>query len=703
MQYTKHLIIQLFLIAFSLSCYAQLPGSIDKLSASKLKAYGKAAFEAGDMYSAADYYEAYCNKKDKDFKTAYLLAEALRASRHYAKAETWYLTAYEGDPEGNVMGLFYHAQMQKMNGKYDEAKANFAKFRKKYGKNHDDVKDIRRMVRIEVEGCEMSHRLIDTIPLNVDIAHLPINKAHIEFSPMPLNDSTLIYAALKMDESKFFSTKDSAKLPVRQFYLAQKNGDTWADVGELEGPFNQPNTHTGNGAYSPDGERFYFTRCGKNWQGKVLCAIYVSDLVENEWQTPRKLGPNINDDNYTSTQPTIAIETFRNREVMYFISDRPGGKGGLDIWFSIFDAKKSEFKEAKCLSIKVNSKADEMSPYYDQGSQTLYYSSNGRAGLGGFDIFKATGELFKWQPGENVGYPINSSADDLYYVLHEDGESGYLVSNRPGGVALVNPTCCDDIYAFEMLPEPPPPSIPPKTDSIVVVEKPPVKPPPVYIKGNLCEKSTGNTIRNMVGGGLVSLYKIDGGNRSFVRSAITDREGKFSFKAEHDSDYEVKLSKENYFNKSVRVNTRNVPDNIVLISDCIERITEKAIVIQNIYYEFDKDELTSTATQTISEVLYPLLLENPSLIVQIRSHTDSKGKDSYNMDLSQRRAESVVRYLIQKGIDSQRLQAKGFGETSPIAQNTNADGSDNPDGRQKNRRTEFKVVGKLDISIQYRE
>jgi len=696
-------------MACTVQSEAQTPDNLGKLSASKLKAYAKAALEAGDVYSASAYYEQYCTKRPKDKKALFELAEAYRLSRNYQQAELYYGKAFEADEKANLMALFYQAQMQKMNGKYDEATTNFTKFRKKY-KGFNDEQVVKRKVRIEIEGCERSAAIIDSA-LNVDIKHLAINKAHMELSPMPVNDSTLVYAALKADKSTFYATKDSAKWPVRQFYLANKKEEVWQDVGKWEEePFNEEGVITANGAFSPDKERFYFTKCAHNYTGKFVCAIYCSQLVDDRWETPEILDENINDPNFSSTQPTFAIETFRNRTVMYFVSDREGGKGGLDIWYTVFNAKTATFSTAKPLSLKVNSKEDEMTPYYDQSSGALYFSSNGRVGLGGFDVFRAKGQMNKWDDhAENVGYPINSSVDDLYYVLNSDGESGYMVSNRPGGVALLNPTCCDDIYAFAPKEEEPEPKPEVPTEDSIVVDVPViVKPPPppkrtIILTGILWEEDDNGNKGQLIKGGLVTLYKVDNGRKVFVRSGISERNGSFSFKLDPNATYELRFSKENYFNNTASFSTVNLANDRPKRDYGLIPISEKPIIIENIYYEFDKDDLTPLAKQTIDTELYPLLLDNPAIIIEIRSHTDSKGKETYNQSLSQRRAQSVVNHLMAKGIDKNRLKASGYGETLPIAPNTFDNGEDNPDGRQKNRRTEFKVIGKLDYDIIYKE
>lgn len=184
----------------------------------------------------------------------------------------------------------------------------------------------------------------------------------------------------------------------------------------------------------------------------------------------------------------------------------------------------------------------------------------------------------------------------------------------------------------------------------------------------------------------------------FIKSYNTKPDGYYDFYLEHGNNYHLIAEKDEYFNGIANLSTTNIKQSDTLIQDIeLKKITMQAIVLKNIYYEFDKWNLTEQAKKIINNLLYPILRDNSKLIVEISSHTDAKGNDNYNKKLSQSRAESVVNYLTQKkGIDSKRLIAKGYGKSKPIAPNTNKDGSDNPEGRAKNRRTEFKVIGSID-------
>ena len=465
---------------------------------------------------------------------------------------------------------------------------------------------------------------------------------------------------------------DSSNVPLRKLYLAEKKNGKWTSKGEYTDPFGQVGHHIGNGALSPDGNRFYFTQCRSNWQNKVICHLYHSTREDGKWGGPVKMNDEINLPNSTTTQPTIGRESKRNQEVIYFVSDRPGGKGGLDIWYTEYHARKQIFKTPKNVGSVVNTPGTEFTPYYDLASHTLYYSTDGKPGIGGLDVFRIEGEKTKWEKDglTNLEKAINSPADDFDYVLNKDRQTGFLVSNREGGVALLNGTCCDDIYSFEY-----------------------VEYVNVWLDGHVVDTEKDTCLNDVE----ISLHISDPvtGER-YLADQLVGNPCTFSFNLEPDKDYHIEAKKKGYFNDAVDVSTiGKTPADTLKVKLSLELIPDKPIVLEGILYEFDSAELTSAAKESLDAGLYAIMVENPQIIIELSSHTDAKGSDDYNLKLSQRRAESVVRYLIDRGIMKERLVDKGYGETLPVAPNTLPDGSDNPEGRKLNRRTEFKIIGEL--------
>ncbi|MBK8807317.1 MAG: OmpA family protein [Bacteroidales bacterium] len=678
---------------------------LSKKNAGQLKNLGKNALKQGDTYSAIDYYEAYLTKKAEDFEIMLTLAKCYQAARNYEKAQDWYKKAYDTNNEKAVEALYHYGCMLMVAQKYDDAYSAFKSFKKDVMKLElKELDDYKSMAGMKMLSCDTAQKILNTL-LIVWTSHIDtsINKASVEFSPIFYNDTTLIYASLRSDTAVYSIVGDTTlDVPVRQFYLGKKKTLNWYYSGSLDQiPANIPNVNTGNGAFSPDKNRFYFTRCEKNWKYDVICKIYKTEKKGNKWSEPELLPEFINLPDFTSTQPTVGSESKKNEEVLYFVSNRPEGKGGMDIWYATYNESKKVWRTAKNCGSSVNTKGNEVTPYYDFDSRTLYFSSDGFITIGELDINKATGEMNKWLPAENIGYPINSSYDDLYFVLNTNKEDGFFVSNRPGGVNSLHPTCCDDIYSF-------------KYNEVIKV----AATGQVYIilDDNIKEMFTDkfetaeilpdkSAINDSTGylwaeGVVVSLYLIDTKNKDliYIKNDTTDKKGSYFFNLESGKEYALEFENYGNFNKKIKVDTRPIfeSDTLILQPIGVNLMPKQPMIVKNIYYDFDKSILTTSAKRVIDSTLLVVLKETPQIVIEISSHTDSKGNDEYNKKLSQERAQSVVDYLIKKGIDSKRLYAKGYGEEKSIAPNENPDGSDNPVGREKNRRTEFRILGSLE-------
>jgi OmpA-OmpF porin, OOP family len=287
--------------------------------------------------------------------------------------------------------------------------------------------------------------------------------------------------------------------------------------------------------------------------------------------------------------------------------------------------------------------------------------------------------------------PINSSYDENYFSILRNGREGFFSSNRPGSMSLENGTCCDDIYSYKFL------------DCVKILSQ-------GIVRNSMDQDFYDNLKKNYnldliypennsaLSDVPVELYlKGDTENEEILISKTkTGIDGKYYFELDPNLNYKVLVKNYGYLEKKLPVSTLNTDcsDTIEIGTTHIDYLPRITIQL-NIYYEFDKFDLTSQAKQTIDKMVMPLFDIFPAGIIEIGSHTDNKGTEEYNADLSQKRSESVVSYLISKGISSERLVAKGYGMSMPVAPNTNNDGSDNPEGRQLNRRTEFKVVGEI--------
>ena len=638
-----------------------------------------------EVYNAIEFYGRYLAYEPKDIKLTCRLADLYSETRNYVKANQYYDNVVSID-QRKYPAAWYKKGVVCMNlEKYEDATESFARF-KKFNKDKKDRFNYRKLAVIYAASCEWAKKNMGSAA-NIVITHQgeALNNPDIDFSPYPADDKTIFYGAVYSDPSRQID-------PIRQIYKAELVEGKWKKTGLLEGEINNPEFNTGNLVLSEDGQRLFFTRSRKNWQGEAISEIFVSFLVDGQWQTPEKLPYPVNSENYTSTQPALGVNLRTGSEILYFVSNKPGGRGGLDLWYAEYDKKTNTFRNPLNLSNKINTIGDECSPFYNISTRTLYFSSNGRKDLfGGFDIFKSTGSARKWTEVVPMPRPINSSFDDYYFSILKNGREGFFSSNRPGSMSLENGTCCDDIFSYKFL------------DCVKIFSHGTVRNSmDQEFYDNLKKKYNldliypeNNSVLNDVP---VELYlKGDTENEEILISkTTTGKNGKYYFELDPDLHYKILVKNYGYLEKKVQVSTldSNCSDTIDIgttLIDYLPRITIKL----NIYYDFDKYDLTAQAKQTIDKMVMPLFDIFPTGIIEIGSHTDNVGTDEYNIDLSQKRSESVVSYLISKGISSERLVAKGYGMRIPVAPNTNSDGSDNPEGRQMNRRTEFKVVGEI--------
>jgi len=403
-------------------------GQVDEtLSFSALKKSADGAESSNDVHAAIQYLEVMVEQKPDHYKTNLKLARLSAAVRDYATALACYEKCYDLDKNKVPEVLFEKSVVLKNLGRYEEAKKSFDVFVTKH-KRDAEMKPLRKQAELAILSCDSAKILLEK-QLNVEIKRLPneINGPHIEFNPFYLNDHTLVYGALKEDEVKKYNF--DSLVPVRSFYSASNLSGSWVDKGEWNEQINNELENTGNGAFNADSTLFFFSKCAEDWKGKMICSIYQAAFVNGQVQEPILLGNAINQEGSSNSQPAIGYESRMGRMVMYFVSDREGGKGGRDIWVSQYDAKKQKFKSAKNLGKKLNSSSDELTPYYDDVRKKLYFSSNSVNGLGGFDVYEVRGENRTWGLPSNIGYPINTHADEIYYRVNQTGDAVMISMN----------------------------------------------------------------------------------------------------------------------------------------------------------------------------------------------------------------------------------------------------------------------------------
>jgi len=373
--------------------------------------------------------------------------------------------------------------------------------------------------------------------------------------------------------------------------------------------------------------------------------IYTMEEKDGKWVNPKPFQYN-NAEAYSVGHPALSTDG----NILYFVSDMPGSYGKSDIWYCTKKSDGSWF-EPQNAGPKINTEDREMFPVVDKDG-TLYFSSDGHPGMGGLDIFKATGQKSTWSKPENLQYPLNSPKDDFLPYFTEPGKIGYLSSNRDGGKGS------DDLYFFAKQ---------------------------IVLKINTKEKIKDKTIPLPE-----TTVTIEKPFDQFTNTITTDIYGENYFITHYGSAIILKADKEEYLGTTQNLNAVYNSDTLAvdLILDKIE--LNKTFVLENIYYDFDKWDIRTDAEIELNKLI-KILTDHPEIDIELSSHTDSRGSNVYNKTLSQRRAESAVNYIISKGINSQRIVAKGYGEEQlrePCPDGVNC----NEEQHQKNRRTEFKIT-----------
>lgn len=664
-----------FFIFLIVTAQSQSDSTILKGAKGKtLKKFGKSALKQNDPSSAIVFFQAYLKKNNGDAEAKALLAKSYMEIRDYDRAQHMFLQAYNTDKLKAPEALYYHALMMKSNAQYDSAKINFQRFKKEY---KGDEKKLKKLATKEIIFCDSVVRIVGS-EFKIIINHLDtsINKVNTEGAPMNMNDDVILFTSLRTEKEEYLIEDDTASSVKRKIYFAKRVKGAWKFGGEYGSNLNHPEFNTGNACFSPDRNRIYFTRCKLNYMEKMICSIYVSEKEGDGWSEPVKLPKQVNNPKYTSTMPAVTLDPVKGNDVIYYVSDDKEGRGGLDIWYTVYDKKNKIYKTPKNAGSKINSSQDEISPFFDNDTRTLYFSSNGLGGLGGFDIFRTKGDGKKWTGSENIGQPINTGADDIFYTISTNRGEGFFVSNRKGGNALQNKTCCDDIYFYR------------HSEYIQL-----------SIAGNISEMLDKDVpVKNAT----IELYIKDKktSEKFLIKTMMSDNRGNYKTPVDAGQEYFLVVKKEDFLGTSGEVSTIGITASKEIIKDLeLIKKPKEPIHIPNVQYEFNKTVMTESSKISIDTTVYKLMTLNPELIIEIQSHTDNKGSDAYNQKLSQKRAQGVVDYLITKGFDKSRLKAVGYGESKPIAPNEKPDGSDDPDGRAKNRRTDFKIIGVIDAEI----
>ncbi len=638
---------------------------VSKLPYYKKLRWADNLFREGSFFNAIEYYQQLKQEQERNPYLTYQLAECYWMTRDYVPASHYYAEAYALAPKLYPEAQYKRAVMLKMQGEYEEAINQFNVF---IADNPKTFKKLKLRAKREIEGAQMAMNSIkDPVAVTVKNAGPNVNSAYTESSPYPLGDTALLFSTMsqnspvEVDKTKRERYMSRFMVSHKQEYVAEVDSFQWPiKFMDGNGMFTSPKVHVSNGAYNPGGDRFYFTKCTEEDSMKVICKIYMSKFEKSHWTEPEELGSGINESG-SNTQPFVA--KVGKKEVLFFSSNRTlQSRGGFDIWYSVIDPRNNSYRRPQNAGKQINTEKDEVTPYYDSRVGKLYFSSNGWVSMGGFDIYSADGGPSRYTNLINLGYPINTSADEFYFIKDPAGKpDAYLVSNRIGSIALKNPTCCDDIWRIQYEPK-------------------------LVVLGKIVDRKNNELMTDVV----AKMVDQEGDMKTF-----NSTDGNFTFNMSRGKAYVVTGDKQDYASTRATINTMDVkrtdPDDTVMVTIYMDEITkEYRFRVSNVYYDYDKAELRPESVTSLDS-LVNFMKDNPSLSVEIYSFADAKGTDKYNKDLSMRRAEAVMAYLEQAGIERSRMITKGFGESMPAAPNQ-VNGKDNPVGRQLNRRTEFRIV-----------
>lgn len=446
-------------------------------------------------------------------------------------------------------------------------------------------------------------------------------------------------------------------------YFTTLDDTIWQRPVNFGRPVNT-SLHEGAGVFSPD-EVMLFTRWSDNNRSEAF--IYMARTLEGKFYEAMKLGTHINMPGYKSQQPFVTDDG----KHLFFSSNRPGGKGGFDIWMASID-ENGFIGNPVNLPSPINTPGDEVTPFYHTLGRTLYFSSNGHKGLGGLDVVKSALNPEDSTYGEvkNMNAPINSSRDDAYFIMERLQGRGFFASDRKdceGGH-------CYNIYSYE---------------------NEPIK---FSLEGFVYDFQTGDPIPSA----LVTITDVHGADDPFF--VVTDETGFYSTDLKLNMQYFLKAQKNGYFADANEVATEGKTESEVFQRDFnLNKIPEGDIEIEGIEYDFDKATLRPKSKEILDKIV-DLLKLNENISIELSSHTDARGNDDYNMKLSRARAQSCVDYIISKGIPKARIIANGYGETRPIIPEADINkmvpkSEEWEAAHQKNRRTAFKVIGESTINI----
>jgi len=660
--------LMLFLIVFQLQFFHLNAQADEECPPVKNRRANRLVSQAADEMRSRRYLQANNLLKnaleiEPEYAEAYFMLAMLNIQKrdyNLRAAENYFLKVLEICPNYDVYAHYYLGDIYLGAKKYEQSAKHFRAFLKDVEKIKSD-KDYNDAVSKYETANFLANAFKTPVPFNpkpVKGISTPLDEYLAIISP----DNEMALFTRKIEQQQRTAWASEQRF-IERFMYSRRGADGYFDNGEpMPYPFNQENNE-GGATLTIDNRELFYTVCRMTAKNYLNCDIYTSVYENGVWSEIKNLGPNVNLPDTWETQPTVSSDG----RTLYFVSDRPGGFGGYDLYKTVRD-EKGVWGKAVNLGNIINTAGNERSPFIHTDSQTLYFASGdrtgpnneyfkGHPGLGGYDIFYSKmDDNGKWERPKNIGYPINTEADEASFFVSTNGQTAYVASNNiqggPGGW---------DLYSFELYPEARPEKV-------------------LFIKGEVTQENSNEPVEATVE----------------LRNAVTKRvthipvnqeTGRYVAAVRFDSDYILTVKKENYAYESTYISEEDTTYNVPVQIDVEVKPIQKGreYTLKEINFETDKYDLNKQAKFIIEEFA-EFLRDHPHLNVEVQGHTDNIGGPEYNLFLSDDRAKAVYDYLIEIGIPKSRVRYKGYGLTKPIASNATEE------GRARNRRTAFFIV-----------
>jgi hypothetical protein len=641
MKYSYPILIIVILCFTSLVTFSQ---GLHTSSNKALKVYkdGVASYDYLDYIKAESEFKEAISIDNNFYEAHLMLGELMSKQNRYSEASSSYRSAIRIDSMFFKPVFFNLANAEMMSGDYFNALIHFNVYQVQDGMSASN----KSVAAKRIINCEFALEAIkNPVPFNPLNVGTGINTTDDEYWPSITADGhTLMFTR----QPNVINNPKFAGAVQEDFYISNFSANNWQKAINAGAPLNSVQNE-GAQSISSDGSFMFFTACNRS-SGLGSCDIYFSAFRNGKWSEPSDLGSPVNSNKWEST-PSISADG----KTIFFSSSRSGGFGGKDIWLSRLN-KKNLWAEPVNLGSEINSEGDEISPFIHFDGKTLYFSSDGKPGMGAFDLFMTRmNEDSTWSVTKNLGYPINTYNDEMGLIIEAGGQKAYYSSTR-------DKLKGKDIFTFNLYESARPNAV-------------------SYMKGKVYDKETGKLLK-------ADYELINLSTGKIIIKNSTDESGSFLVCLPSGYNYGINVSKpgylfysENFMFEGKHTVTQPYVKKIILNPT---KVGEK-MLLANVFYEVDSWELKNESMSELNN-LVALLTENKNMVMEIGGYTDATGSGQYNMVLSEKRALSVVNYLIKNGISSGRLKYKGYGNSSPLGDNVTTE------GRKLNRRTEAKII-----------